>query len=57
MNNKQEKYTKEQLVFLEKSVKKLMDNGNIELARIMAQNVVKCIGSEPSNTKIKKLKR
>jgi len=54
MKDKQEKITKEQLIFLEESIRKVMDSGNIELARIMAHNVSLAIDDTLNTTKVKK---
>jgi len=49
------KLTKEQLIFLQKSVKKLMDNGNQELASIMARNISKYLNIDENKKVLKKL--
>ena len=50
-----EKFTKEELIFLEQSVKKLMDTGNFELASIMAHNIAKVLSESVDNAKVKKI--
>ena len=48
--------SKEELIFLENSVKKLMDTGNTNLAFIMAKNVSKLIEEDVENdNKVKKI--
>ncbi|MBR3660422.1 MAG: hypothetical protein IKN63_00770 [Bacilli bacterium] len=49
--------TEENLIFLENSVKKLIDNGNVELARIMANNISKIFDDKIESFKIKCLKK
>ena len=58
INIKTIKFDEEQLLYLEKSVKKLMDTGNYKLASIMAKNISKYLDDNINETKkIIKLKK
>lgn len=48
------KLSKDQLLYLESRVKKLMDDGNYKLAYIMARNISNYLNENNKKTKIKR---